>query len=352
MVFRHRVGWRVPAAASVILFAGCDGCPGSKPYTPYTLDAGAAASGAPSGSAVAEVDAAAPDGGPSYPPMLGVKAPGDGKSWPLEGGKQVPAPTGRTFETGIVLDADGEGQKDLIAWASAPDRLRGELWYASGDKPEATKTVLAMPADISARGCTPAVSVAQVGPRTLSLDVALKCARPGKDHPSRWVAVVRLGDPAAANAGFAARTTPELGMEVRVATLPADESLTVAVDASDRDGDGRDDISLTPTLTGAVKPLVAGAPTSAILRYFDRPSGFSRDPAEPSASIGRGLRGSSPRRAEKGAPPASQRGRASSGGCATRCARRARPSSRCRPVRPSAAAPASRTRRSPRPSPA
>src|SRR5262245_52879732 len=97
----HRMRWRAGLGLLAALGGAGDGWPGSKPDTPYTLDAGAAPSAAPSAVA-SDVDAAAPDAGASYAAVPGTKAPGDGKSWPLEGNKQVPAPAGRAFETGLV----------------------------------------------------------------------------------------------------------------------------------------------------------------------------------------------------------------------------------------------------------
>src|SRR5262245_23250349 len=92
------------ALLSLVAAAGCDGCHASKPYTPYTLsDAPSAAPPAPAPTAAGTsqalgpggLDASSPeDAGPSFPAVQGVPPPGDGKSWPLEGGVTVNAPVG------------------------------------------------------------------------------------------------------------------------------------------------------------------------------------------------------------------------------------------------------------------
>src|SRR6185503_12114377 len=104
--------------------SGCDSCHASKPYTPYTLsdNPSAAPSAAPSTAASAPAqamaDAGAPaDAGPGFSAVVGAPPPGDGKAWPLEGGAAVTAPVGRTFGAGLLLDTDGDGKRDLLAWA-------------------------------------------------------------------------------------------------------------------------------------------------------------------------------------------------------------------------------------------
>ena len=265
---------------------GCDGCHGSKPYTPYTLSDAPSASAvartststpAPSGSA-APIDAGVPvdaEAPPSFAIIQGTTAPGDGKTWPLDGDVVALAPIGRAFAAGLVVDMDGDGKRDLLAWSRAPDGLRGELWFAPGGNVAAARTLTSMPEGLAGPGCSVATQISQVGPRTLLLDVAPRCGG-AHDKAVRWLAVLRLVD-----AGV-----PELGLELRVAAPAEGESLQVAVDTRDRDADGRGDVLATITLSGAPHPLPsAGAQASASLAFFDRPAGLSRDPAEPEASF-------------------------------------------------------------------
>src|SRR5690349_14085775 len=88
----------------------CNGCHSSKPYTPYTItdppSASASASARPAGSAAPDGDAG-PEA-PSFAPVAATPAPGDGKSWPLEGGA-APVPSGHVFTEGLVFDADDDG---------------------------------------------------------------------------------------------------------------------------------------------------------------------------------------------------------------------------------------------------
>jgi len=275
-------------AVVALASGGCDGCHNGKPYTPYTLSDGPSAtphaSGAPAssaialpGSAVAPIDAGIPDAEvlPSFAVVQGTTPPGDGKSWPLDGAVVAAAPIGRTFAAGLVLDMDGDGKRDLLAWSRAPDGLRGELWFAPGSNVASARTLAAMPEGLAGPGCSVATQIAQVGPRTLVLDVAPRCGG-AHDKAIRWLTVLRLVDAAA----------PELGLELRLAAPAAGETLQVAVDTRDRDSDGRGDVLATITLSGAPHPLPSvGAQASASLAFFDRPAGLSRDPAEPEASF-------------------------------------------------------------------
>jgi len=273
--------------STVLTAAGCDGCHGSKPYTPYTLSDHPSA--APAASSPVDAGAPAPiaanaaipvnagDAGPSFQAVPGTAPPGDGKSWPLDGDAIVNAPVGRTFSVGLALDIDGDGKRDLITFARAPDGLRGELLFAPGSKPDALKTIAAIPDGLSAPGCSARAELTQVGPRAVLFDFEPRCSARARDKATRWIALLRL--PAAAD------SIPEIGMELRFGAPAEGESIQLAVDTRDRDGDGRADITATVTLTGAPHPFPGGASAAATLAFFDRPAGLSRDPTEPEASL-------------------------------------------------------------------
>jgi len=261
-------------AALLAALPGCDGCHASKPYTPYTLsDPPRASAGLDAGAAPGDAGSPA-DGGPAFAPVAGTAPPGDGKSWPMEGGEAQP-PAGHAFAEGLLFDADGDRKPDLIAWSRAPDGLRGEVWFAPGKDPGAGRTLAALPGDLAAPGCNPSVALTRIGAGMVVLDFDPRCGARARDRAARWVAVFRLVPGAA----------PELGLEIRLGTPAEGESLAVALDGRDRDGDGRGDLTATVSLGGAPRPLAAGGNASAVLAFFDRPAGLSRDPSEPEASF-------------------------------------------------------------------
>ncbi|XXX77044.1 hypothetical protein WMF30_56285 [Sorangium sp. So ce134] len=287
------------ALLPLLAATGCDGCPSSKPYTPYTLGSAAPSGSPPPLSGVGPVapdagpepDAGAPDAAaPRFAAVPSVPAPEGGKRWPLDGGAVAAAPTGRTFETGLLLDLDGDGARDLVAWARAPDGLRGELLLAPAARPQALRTLAALPGDLAAQGCTPRVGLSQIGPSTLALDFAPQCVdqqRAAGAGATRWIAVIRLPGPAAG-----AGAPPELALELRLRTPPPEEALSASLEVADRDADGRDDLVVTVGLSGALRPFPAPAGAAAELRaplvFLDRPAGLSRDAAQPGEAL-RGL---------------------------------------------------------------
>ncbi|WP_438017471.1 hypothetical protein WMF18_43060 [Sorangium sp. So ce315] len=283
------------ALLPLLAATGCDGCPSSRPYTPYTLGSATPAgsppplSGAAPGAADAGPQADAGDQDAAAPPRFAVvpsvPAPAGGKQWPLEGGAVVAAPTGRTFETGLLLDVDGDGARDLVAWARSPDALRGELLLAPAARPQALRTLAALPGDLAAQGCPPRVGLSQIGPAMLALDFAPQCAdeqRAASAGATRWIAVIRLP-------GAGAGAPPELALELRLRAPPPEEALSASLEVADRDADGRDDLVVSVGLSGALRPFPAPAGAAAELRaplvFLDRPAGLSRDAAQPGEAL-------------------------------------------------------------------
>ena len=282
----------------VAVAAGCDGCPSKHPYTPYTLDAGApdgaapaaaeptgpapAASAAPqveeprgAGAVDAGGGAGLDAGGGGGAPATGTAPPAGGKRWPLEGDAAVEAPTGRSFEAGLVLDADGDGARDLVAWARAPDGLRGELLFAPGARPREVRTLAALPGGLAGAGCVTRAALTQVRAATLALEIAPGCPEGQADPGTRWIAVIRGGAGAA----------PRLALELRV-RAQASEPLELSFEAADRDGDGREDLAVGFSLAPAAAEGAAPPPrVSAPLWFLDRPAGLSRDASQPAAAL-------------------------------------------------------------------
>jgi hypothetical protein len=259
-----------PAGAllvAALAAAGCDGCHRSKPYTPFHLGEGAPPLA--SGHAPPPADAGAT--APAFSATVAAGAPADGRSWPLGPGRDVAAPAGRAWALGLVVDADGDGAPDLLAWARSPDGEHGGLWFAPGADKDAPAVELGA-GPPAAPGCKLVPALSQIGPRSVLLDVARPCG----PEPGRWLSIVRL-------AAAGRRTPPSIAFGLAVSPLAA--PLDLSVDGADRDGDGRDDVTVSATLGGAPPPFPAAPPASATLRFFDRPSGMARDPSEPEASL-------------------------------------------------------------------
>src|SRR5579862_8771156 len=168
MVRLRSSSWCLPLLAAL---PACDGCHTSKPYTPYTLTDPPPASASAAASSPADAGAAP---GPAFAALPGIPPPGDGSTWPLAGGAAQP-PSGHTFVTGLVLDVDGDGKDDLLAWSRAPDGLRGELWLAPGRDPAAGRAVATLPGDVAVPGCGAGVTLSQIGPRMIALDYEPRC---------------------------------------------------------------------------------------------------------------------------------------------------------------------------------
>src|SRR5262249_25266052 len=71
-------------------------------------------------------------------------------------------------------------------------------------------------------------------------------------------------------------------LELRIADAAPGEALSIAVDSTDRDGDGRDDVRVSSTL-GPEGPDAIDA--TADLVWLDRTAGPARDSSEPAHSL-------------------------------------------------------------------
>jgi hypothetical protein len=263
------------AAVVVVLGAsvgGCSGCHRDHPYTPYRLDD---AGGAPLASARPGVaDAGASPVASAFAPTAATPV-ADGHSFALGPDRTIVAPKGRVFTLALVLDADGDGMPDLLAWAYSLEGDQGGLYFASGAEKDAPAIELVPgPAPAPSPGlCKLGATLAAIGPRTIALDVTRACG----PEPGRWLTLVRPAEPGPK------RARPVVALEV--AAKPTDAPLDLAVEAADRDGDGRDDPSIVVGLGGAPPPFPAAPGVKAAVRFLDRPSGLARDPSEPEASL-------------------------------------------------------------------
>ncbi len=251
--------------SAAALLGGCKGCDHDKPYTPFGITSALPnlASAAPSASAA-----------PAFAPHQSELAPAGAKQWDF-GGQKLSAPHGRVFEQALSADFNGDGKPDAVAWTlpakAAPGVAAGELWYyPSGGKPARLES---LPGFVpTAPSCKLSTTLSQTGEHSVTLDAGATCgagfiAR----SPVRSIAVVEPG-----------RAHPIL-LELRAAAPPDGESLKLAIDSSDRDKDGRDDVDLTVT----VKKDGSPRPASAHMVWLDRAAGPSREADEPRHSFDR-----------------------------------------------------------------
>lgn len=275
--------WRrrtVAAASGFLLCAtGCDGCGREKPYTPFGVAStlpnplsSSSASAPPSAESSAE------------PPRFAAKhaelAPHGATRFTLDN-RELTAPTGRVFALGLSAELDGDDAPDAVAWTlpvgavggtgDAGSSGNGELWFFPGKG--AARRLLTQPAFLPAGpGCRFATDLAETGEHSVTLDILASCDTQLMPRaPVRAIVVLR---PAAEK--------PVI-VTLRAAAAAAGESLRFAVESTDRDHDGLDDVRLTATMQadGSARPA------SADFAWLDRAAGPSRDATEPSRSLAR-----------------------------------------------------------------
>lgn len=259
-----RARWLILAFGAAL--SGCHGC-NEKPYTPFGV-----ASGVPSANADAAPSASASE--PHFAPKPAVVAPHDATRWSL-GASTIEAPRGRVFERAVQADFNGDGTPDVVAWTlpkkRTPRASPGELWYfPSRGTP---KRLMGLPGFVpTGPSCKLETELTETGPHTLTLDAASHCTTALIPRsPTRAVAVI---EPAARH--------PVL-LSLRVAKAAPGEIMKLAVDSSDRDGDGQDDVALTVS----VRADAAHRAASAKLVWLARPAGLSPEASEPAHSFER-----------------------------------------------------------------
>jgi hypothetical protein len=289
-----------PATAVLLLpslaAAGCHGCHDDHPYVPYSIDehepgrvdGGQAASPVPSAQPPA-AEAGAPFAGEAA-----TLAPPGLARWPV-GGLVLDAPQGLVFVSAVVRDFDGDGAADAFAVVRAAEAGdAGRLAFYRGGPGAgaaagiAAQATFAPPAEIVRDGaCAPVARLAAIGKKTVLAELGSQCPPRPSSAPDRWVAVVDGTSPAPPGRGQAPMTgaTPRVRLAVTVVDPPAAPALSIDGEASDRDGDGLDDVALRVTLEGGSAPLEPGPRVSATLAWLDRPAGPSRDAGATEASF-------------------------------------------------------------------
>ncbi|MEP7053078.1 MAG: hypothetical protein ABJB12_22120 [Pseudomonadota bacterium] len=198
--------------------------------------------------------------------------PGAPTAW-QGSGLDLQAPPGHRFAQVLPADFNNDQKEDAIAWLvpDSGDKTAppGELWYfANGEAP---KRLAALPGFVpTGPDCTLSPNLMQTGTHSATLDVSATCKAPLISRaPARALLVV---SPSVEH--------PVL-ITLRAAQAAAGETLDFAVDSSDQDQDGRDDVRVTVSVAAQGSAEVA----SADLAWLDRAAGASRAAAEPVTSL-------------------------------------------------------------------
>lgn len=235
-----------------------------RPYTPFPVASGEASPAAPS----PEPAPPPPPPGPA-PSREALIAPTRALEWHI-GERTITAPDGLVFRLALLGGLAGGGERDVLAWAvgTEDNPVVGELWlYPEQGEP---RLVQAAPGFLpTGPGCSHGARLSHAGPNSVTLDIKATCTAPLLPRaPERSVSVI------------APLRTPALVVGFRLAAPARDERLEVDVGASDRDGDGRDDVELTLRFGTTDSPDVR-----ARFVWLQRAAGLSRDMAEPRASF-------------------------------------------------------------------
>jgi hypothetical protein len=272
-----------PVLLLVVAASGCHGCHDDHPYVPYAIgssdpdrkDAGPEA--APTGSTATSVV----DAGTAFAGEPAVMAPPALSQWAV-GGLVLQASPGHVFVSAVVRDFDGDGAPDAFAVTRSPDGgdpgvlvfYRGSPRAEPGDAGLAVQMTFAPTIEMPHEaGCTPVDRLVSVGRRSVLVELGTQCPPRAGSAPDRWLAVIGGG------------ATPRVRLAASIVDPPGAPALAVEGDASDRDGDGLEDVALRVFLEGGGAPLEPGPRVGATLAWLDRPAGLSRDAGATEASF-------------------------------------------------------------------
>lgn len=266
--------FRCSLPVSCIVLSGCaKSCKEDRPYVPYGIDAASPAVPAmtqPSADPSAAQPAASFTAVPAERAQAATVLTLDGAT--------LAAPQGKVLHAYSRADWNADGKDDVVAWTQDTQGAQGALvWYPRQEKGFGPAVTLLVPPATWAPGdgCRTEAELWRIGLRTAWLKLSVACANAGPPQSRpQWATVI------------APAKQPAVRVEVSIKPGLVGEDLTLNADATDRDGDGVDDVALTVSLAGEPSPLEAvGQPVAAELRWFDRPAGLSRDPHEPEASL-------------------------------------------------------------------
>jgi hypothetical protein len=264
-------------AALMISGAGCSKCGSGHPYVPYSIGEG----GAPSAEEDASITDTPPlDAGAFFANVPASVAPANTAEWTLDGIVLV-APTDSILDAAIVRDFDGDNVRDAFAIAHAAAGGGEEIvvFYKGTTDGQLAKPAIAArppiddaPCATPVEGPRPISTLTLVGPHAVFAQIGSPCLT----ATSRVLRVVS-----------AERSSLRDRLDVEVKDPPGSAPTSFEADATDRDGDGIDDVALRVTIDTSATPFEPAPQTSAVVRWFDRPAGLSRDPQEPEASLHR-----------------------------------------------------------------
>jgi len=266
-------------AAPVLVLAGCSrGCNHERPYTHYVIDGASTPSvhvAVPTNAALASLGLGGDAG--TFAHVVGLRPDPTG-DFRIDGTTSIAPLPGETFVMYLVADLDGDGTRDAVAWTSSSDPLAGRLLFykgAAGGAAPAQPRQLAVLASgaIGGAGCSAEPALEQIGPATVAVSIHAVCTPAPLGKKQRWIAVAMPS------------REPALRQELWLGEPAVGERLIVELDGSDVDGDQRDDLVARISVEGAPPPFEQGPRVSADLRWLDRPTGLSRDPDEPEASL-------------------------------------------------------------------
>lgn len=258
---------------------GCKACHDDHPYVPYSIDDERSLPGLP--------EAAPPS--PSFVDEAGAfhareaaVAPPSTTRWTLDGVELV-APPEQEILLGLVADLDGDGTRDAVALVAPPvvDPDAGvqpaqAVFFrgGAGGVLGPPQIVAAPPALSLGAGCAPKRRLALVGKHSVAVEIGGVCEPASPTPGGRWVADVVVSTADA-----------KVHFHARLVDPPNAPLLSVDIDGTDRDADGLDDVAVRVSIEGGSPPFEPGPRVSAVLRWFDRPAGMSREPDEPDSSL-------------------------------------------------------------------
>lgn len=248
------------------LSLGVTGCEEDHPYTPFQVASAVPSAAAPT-AAPTEAETAAPVAFSASGPIARPKA----ASWQV-GARRIQAPPGYEIERGLEADFDGNGVSEIVVWVvpAADSLTRPELWvYPAKGSP---RKLFSLPGFVpTGPNCSLQTVLLHTGPKTVTLDTKAACdARLIARAPVRSLVVLApTADRPVVLALRAAEGSPREELRLNVASL-------------DRDGDGRDDVTLQASLDTR---QAASAVALAKFVWYDREAGTSRDDTEPGLSM-------------------------------------------------------------------
>jgi hypothetical protein len=269
MILVRAIAPAVSLVLALLLAAGCNGCRRDHPYVPYAISSAQRGPFSEDEASVAARSDTLVDAGQEFAAQPSLQAPAATGRWSLEG-IALEAPDGLVFQSALVSDFDGDGEKEAFAIAHpAEGNDPGEVLFyrgrEAGDALAIAGRIAAPPLLARDASCLATSRLAGVGKRSVLVELGSTCPLHAVSGPVRWIAVLDAG------------TSPRVRFAATLADPPGAPALLVEASVGDRDGDGRDDLAIRVTLEGGGAPFEPGPRVSAIVAWLDRPSGLSRD---------------------------------------------------------------------------